>query len=232
MHARLTRSTLMALERAMWVAGLSLLFAYALNRAWSAYAAEAAVEAMQRAQHVQALSASVAPRSSPAIHIEPDTSSWSAKRLAEYRAARHGAVVPLAVLRVPPLKLSVPIFEGTTDATLNAGAGRIEGTAAFGQSGNIGIAAHRDGFVRPLQDIKLGDFIYLDRVTESREYRVTRIHIVEPIDVSVLEATTKDTITLVTCYPFYFVGSAPLRFIVRAERVPDTKSASKTPLRF
>ena len=85
-----------------------------------------------------------------------------------------------------------------------------------GTSGNSGIAGHRDGFFRPLGDIAPGDAIELETLHESQVYRVERTWIVDPEDVSVLDPTTDRSLTLVTCYPFYFVGPAPQRFIVRA----------------
>jgi sortase A len=125
------------------------------------------------------------------------------------------------VLRIPNLKLAVPVFEGTSELNLNRGAARIEGTARIGATGNLGLAAHRDGFFRPLKDIHVGDPLYLDTVGRTLIYRVSSIRIVTPEDVEVLEPTDKPSITLVTCYPFYFVGSAPKRFIVHA-RLEET----------
>ena len=123
---------------------------------------------------------------------------------------------PLALLRIPRLEIDVPVFEGTDDLVLNRGVGRIEGTAFPGEAGNIGIAGHRDGFFRPLKDIVVGDTIVLDSTSETTTFLVEELHIVDPSDVWVLEATDTPSVTLVTCYPFYFIGSAPQRFIVRA----------------
>ncbi|MFL6547916.1 MAG: class D sortase [Povalibacter sp.] len=148
---------------------------------------------------------------------EPDMTGWDRKRIAGYKAARADSSPPDAILRVPRLKVSVPIFEGTSDHTLNLGAGRIEGTASLEDgSGNVGLAAHRDGFFRPLKDIQVGDALYVDSRSSRRVYRVSKVWIVEPDNVDVLSATDHSSITLVTCYPFYFVGSAPQRFIVQA----------------
>ena len=147
---------------------------------------------------------------------DPDQQDWSEGRKKQYfeaRAAEIGA--PSGLIRIPSLDLTVPIFPGTSELVLNRGAGWIEGTAALGSSGNVGIAAHRDGFFRGLKDIKEGDAIEVATIDGSLTYQVNEIMIVEPDDVHVLEATTDSVITLVTCYPFYFVGSAPQRFIVR-----------------
>jgi sortase A len=116
------------------------------------------------------------------------------------------------------LRIEAPVLEGTDDWTLNRGVGHIADTAAPGAPGNIGIAGHRDGFFRALKDIAVGDVIELDTLHETIPYRVERVWIVEPDDVSVLDPTTTPAVTLVTCYPFYFVGSAPQRYIVRAVR--------------
>lgn len=128
------------------------------------------------------------------------------------------ATFPRAVLRVPSLRLEVPVYAGTSTGVLNRGAGLIEGTALPGSDdGNIGIAAHRDSFFRSLQDVRPGAQLYIDTVQSTRRYRVTSISVVAPQDVAVLADTVGPSVTLVTCYPFHFVGAAPQRFIVRAE---------------
>ena len=121
-------------------------------------------------------------------------------------------------LEIPRLSLSVMVMEGIEDRTLRLGAGRIPGTALPWDNGNIGIAAHRDSFFRPLSDIRNNDVIRFTTVEGTNEYRVTKTSIVEPEAVDVLKPTAKDTLTLVTCYPFYWVGPAPKRFIVQATK--------------
>ena len=113
------------------------------------------------------------------------------------------------------------MLPGTDDRTLDRGVGHIEGTAPPGADGNLGIAGHRDGFFRGLKDIVVGDVIQLDTVHGTDTYRIERTWVVTPEEVSVLDPTPTQAITLVTCFPFYFVGSAPERFIVRAVRVGD-----------
>jgi LPXTG-site transpeptidase (sortase) family protein len=122
----------------------------------------------------------------------------------------------VGVLRIPSIEIEVPVLEGTDDLVLNRAVGHIDGTAAPGEEGNIGIAGHRDGFFRGLKDVHVGE--YLDLYTErgNTRYIVDDIRIVPPEDVSVLAPRPRSSITLVTCYPFYFVGSAPLRYIVHA----------------
>lgn len=144
----------------------------------------------------------------------PDQSDWSASRIAAYQEATAGA--PLAVLRVPSAGIEVPVFGDTSERNLNRGAGAIEGTARPGSDGNAGIAAHRDGYFRALKDVVLGDEIEVEHRGGTRRYRITDLAVVEPTDVSSLYPTDDPALTLVTCYPFYFVGSAPQRYIVRA----------------
>jgi sortase A len=155
------------------------------------------------------------------VHLgEVDFSLWSPKRIEGYRASLDAQLgAPLAVLRIPKLDLVVPVLDGTDELALNRGVGHIAGTARPGVAGNVGIAGHRDGFFRGLKDIVVGDRLDLVTVEGTESFQVEGITIVPPSDVSVLAATAQPTVTLVTCYPFYFVGSAPLRYIVRAVRV-------------
>jgi sortase A len=149
----------------------------------------------------------------------PELTLWSPQRVAAWQnTLTLPREEPLAVLHVPGVQLQVPVLEGTSDLTLDRGAGHIEDTAMPGAPGNSGIAGHRDGFFRSLKDVKPGDPIQLETLHETQTYRVERTWIVNPDDVSVLDPTPTQSITLVTCYPFYFVGSAPQRYIVRAVR--------------
>lgn len=126
----------------------------------------------------------------------------------------------LAVLRIARLSLEVPVKYGTSEAVLRGGAGLIEGTAPPDAAGNVGIAAHRDTFFRPLEDVARGDLIEVETTTGFRSFRVITLSIVRPDQVSVLENTGANRLTLVTCYPFRYFGNAPLRFIVGAEEEP------------
>jgi sortase A len=152
------------------------------------------------------------------LHQAPDTecSPWAIQRTKSYQANLGKPVESLAVLRIPALHLEVPVLEGTDEVTLNRGVGRIAGTSLPGQGGNIGIAGHRDGFFLGLRDISAGDAIELVTTSRTDVYVVDRIRITSPADVSVLRPRTKHSLTLVTCYPFYFVGPAPSRYIVEA----------------
>jgi sortase A len=146
-----------------------------------------------------------------------DMKLWSPARVKAYKAALQRETPPtLAILRIPRLKLEVPVYDGTTDAVLDLAAGRIEDTALPGTPGNVGIAAHRDGFFRVLKDVKQGDALVLDTPASTEQYRVEWIRITTPDDVSVIDPTPGRAVTLVGCYPFYHVGPAPQRFIVRA----------------
>jgi sortase A len=164
-------------------------------------------------------------RSAPSPAALPvDMSTWSQARIEQYREASRAADTPLAVLRIPTIGLTVPVFDGTSERNLNRGAGRIEGTAQLGEPGNVGIAAHRDGFFRALKNVQVGDVLVMERATATDTYRIVSTTIVDPSDVSVLDPTLTSSVTLVTCYPFYFVGSAPQRFIVHAQRLTSKKT--------
>jgi len=156
-----------------------------------------------------------------------DFSLWSDKRIADYRESltRHFEP-PVAILRISKVGLEVPVLSGTDDLTLNRGVGLIEGTRRPGEeAGNIGIAGHRDGFFRTLKDVRPGDMIELETVDRIDIYQISQIVIVDPSDVSVLQPTSGPTLTLVTCYPFYFIGSAPKRYIVQASLVVSGRPA-------
>ena len=170
-----------------------------------------------------------------ATHPEmPDQSLWSHDRINAWRKAlSEPGPAALAVLRIPKIRLEVPVLSGTDERTLDRGVGHITDTAQPGTDGNSGIAGHRDGFFRGLKDIAPGDLIELDTLQGQDVFRVERTWVVRPDDVSVLDQTPARTLTLITCYPFYFVGAAPLRFIVRAGRISHEPglSSSHTPKR-
>jgi sortase A len=156
-----------------------------------------------------------------------DMKLWSAVRVKAYKISlTQETPRALAILRIPRLHLEVPVYDGTADAVLDLAAGRIEDTALPGTPGNVGIAAHRDGFFRVLKDIKEGDALVLDTPVATEQYRVQWIRITTPEDVSVIDPTPTPAVTLVGCYPFYHVGSAPQRFIVRAVPVPGSSTGS------
>ena len=121
-------------------------------------------------------------------------------------------------LEIPRLGVSVMVAEGVESADLKRGVGHIPGTALPWQRGNTAIAGHRDTFFRPLRSIHRGDIITLGTLEGVYRYRVISTKVVGPEDVQVLDPTARDTLTLVTCFPFDYIGSAPERFIARAER--------------
>lgn len=148
---------------------------------------------------------------------KPDFSLWSAIRIKGFKESLAQHFTPaLGVMRIPKVKIEAPILEGTDDLTLNRGVGHIAGTPGLGENGNVGLAGHRDGFFRGLKDIQVGDTIQVETRSANLTYVIDGVTIVDPSDVSVLQPRTHASLTLVTCYPFYFVGSAPSRFIVQA----------------
>jgi sortase A len=134
------------------------------------------------------------------------------------RASPHPIVEgsPIGLLEIPRLGLSVIILEGTDDQTLRLGVGHIKHTPLPGETGNVGIGGHRDTFFRALRNIREGDEIRITTLEGCFEYRVQSTEIVNPRDTWVLNASSGPSLTLVTCYPFYFIGSAPKRFVVQS----------------
>ena len=163
---------------------------------------------------------------------------WDSARIRAYqRTLQMSFAPPEAVLRIAKVGVEVPVLEGTSDVVLNRGVGHIPGTALPGEGGNVAITGHRDGFFRPLKDIVPGDVIEVERpqsvpgARKSDRYVVRRTQVVSPSDMSVLKPTAEPTLTLITCYPFYYVGAAPQRFVVQASLLPATQltAAAKVP---
>lgn len=123
---------------------------------------------------------------------------------------------PVALLRMPGVGLEVPVFDDISERNLSRGAGWVPGTAMPNDGGNMAIAAHRDQYFRALKDVAVGDLLELEGLSGQRDYKVASITIVEPEDLWPLDPAEVDTVTLITCYPFYFIGSAPKRYIVQA----------------
>lgn len=142
---------------------------------------------------------------------------------------------PIAALSIPRVQLSAVVLHGSDAQTLRRGPGHLENTAFPGESGNVVIAGHRDSFFWPLRNIQPGDDIFLDTPEGQFHYRVTLLRVVNPHDVSVLAATNEPMLTLITCYPFWVLGNAPDRFVVRAAAVldgtPAPLASDPTPLR-
>jgi len=146
---------------------------------------------------------------------------WSAQRVRAFEEAEAaaGRTPPLGRLEIPSLDLAVMVLDGTDEETLNRAVGRIAGTAQPGELGNLGIAGHRDGWFRALRKLLPGDEIVLRTMDGRYRYRVEEIEIVNPAETAVLAPSPDARLTLVTCYPFYWMGSAPQRFIVKAPLV-------------
>ncbi len=147
---------------------------------------------------------------------------WLIGTIAIHRTAsappvRRGDII--GELEIPRLQVSVMVFEGDDAEILSQGAGHIPGTTLRSGRGNIGIAAHRDTYFRPLRVIHANDIICLKTPAGMSQYAVTETKIVRPSDVGVLANAPGRDLTLVTCYPFYYLGNAPERFIVHARRI-------------
>ncbi len=201
------------LEYVLLVAGIALLLIYVGAKLDSGRQSRAGLRAFR--------SQPLAPPSLPVLRrqlkSEVKFDLWAPARIRGYEATLKLDVrPPLAILRVPKIDLEVPVLEGTDEIALNRGVGWIAGTARPGEVGNIGIAGHRDGFFRGLKDIQVGDRIELELSDVVENYTVNGIEIVSPKDKRPLTGSDRPSLTLVTCYPFYFIGDAPQRYIVRA----------------
>jgi LPXTG-site transpeptidase (sortase) family protein len=231
------RLRLLTIASALLVAtGIAMLLFYSANQVTARRDHREGIEAFRTAQAAQLMAEAAEPvvepsaaepvTAEPALlgnaFEEPDKSLWSAKRIADYEKFSSAATaneIPEGIMRIPSVDLELPVFTGTQEANLTRGAGRIEGTPPLDAQGNTGIAAHRDGYFRVLKDVELGDVIEIETMSGVEQFRITDLLIVEPEDVYVLDPTTERSLTLVTCYPFYFVGSAPQRFIVRGTQL-------------
>jgi len=126
----------------------------------------------------------------------------------------------LGRIEITRIGLAAMIVEGTDERTLRRAVGHIPGTSLPGQQGNVAIAGHRDTFFRALDNIHNDDEITLTTLEGTYRYLVDSTQVVAPEDTKVLDDSGDPILTLVTCYPFYFVGPAPKRFIVRAHKIP------------
>jgi sortase A len=147
-------------------------------------------------------------------------------RLAAPPATAAPAIFPagalIGSLEIRRLNLAVVVAEGDDDATLRVAVGHLPDTPLPWDEGNTALAAHRDTLFRQLKDIRVGDNLRLSTLHGDFEYRVRELAVVDPEDLSVLNPTERPTLTLITCYPFTYIGKAPQRFIVRAERMEGT----------
>jgi sortase A len=205
-------------EAGLYLGGVALLATFFLLRFEGERQREAGIAAFENAvgQELR-IPGPAAGEEITAVVSAPDQSLWTEKRIREYEESLAvAAAPPLAVMTVAKLGIQVPVYDGADDFNLNRGVARIAGTATVDGDGNLGIAGHRDGFFRGLKDIAIGDKVELLTTRGPMSYAVSSIEIVDPTDVWVLAPTDDKTLTLVTCYPFYYVGHAPKRFIVKA----------------
>lgn len=204
-------------ERTLLILGLVLLGTYGIVRISGSILSQVELwrfASLQRAADVAPSSVTDSPWP---VQEETDTSLWSTNRIKAFQdSLAKQFAAPLAILRVPKINLEVAVLEGADELALNRAVGRMIGTAPIGGQGNIGIAGHRDGFFRGLSNVREGDRLELVTPERTQIYRVSRILIVKPQDVYVLNAGPTPSMTLVTCYPYYFVGKAPERYIVQA----------------
>ncbi len=201
------RAALRFAEGALALGGAACLLAYAVSCAQAQH-----TQAVQRARFDDALRAKLS-------REEPNHADWDAARVAKYQASLARPVEALGRLEIPSAGVSVMVLDGNDDTTLDRAVGRIPGTARPGEPGNVGIAGHRDGWFRGLRHVEPGDSLRLTTLDGTAHYEVTEVEIVAPSRVDVLESGDEPLLTLVTCYPFYFLGDAPQRYIVRARQV-------------
>lgn len=208
-------------ERVAWGVGLLLIAVFTIARLQGAVSSRLEIARFQAARtaYQEALPAATSAGAPVPGPTGVDFTLWSEGRIRAYQDSHDEEgrwPQALALLEIPRLGLTVPVLEGTDELTLNRGVGHIEGTALPGECDNVGIAGHRDGFFRVLKDVTDGDTIELQTLWETLNYTVEDIRIVEPEAVQVLAPTGTPVLTLVTCYPFYYVGNAPERYVVRA----------------
>jgi len=205
-------SWLSRLERLLLIVGVLMLALYVAARIHGTVLSDAELQRFK-----MQLASTEGPHWVALAGASPDFSLWSERRIQEYQESLAARFAPaIAILRIPKIHVEVPVLDGTDELSLNRGVGHVAGTANPGERGNVAIAGHRDGFFRGLKDVALGDTIEMDLPGRTETYVIDRISIVDRNDVSVLEPTPRASLTLVTCYPFYFVGSAPKRYIVQA----------------
>jgi len=158
----------------------------------------------------------ITPNTLPEV-APPDTALWAPGRIADYQSSLSTDLPSLlGILAIPAVGLEVPIYPTDSELLMDRGSGVIRGMSYPHEGGNIGIAGHRDGYFRVLKDVRPGDKMLLQTLEGPKQFTVDTTQVVEASDTTLLRDTQQQTVTLVTCYPFYFVGHAPQRFIVTA----------------
>ena len=207
------------LERVFLIAGAAALIWCAVIVGDRVLAQRNARRAIEIARAVDELTRSMtlpAQESSPRVPLE---------------ASRHAPPTigeAIAALSIPRVHLSAMVLHGSDAQTLQRGPGHLERAALPGDTGNIVIAGHRDSFFRPLRHVQVGDDIFLETRDGRFHYRVTLLRVVGPHEMSVIAPTSNETLTLITCYPFWVLGHAPDRFVVRAMRIDDRGAPALT----
>lgn len=203
--------------------GVVILSVAALLLVHRTFAGQVALEQFDEAIQQQGTDHAAAPEGSTLarlLHERPDQSEWSASAIEQWNASAAAEVGrPLAALRIDSLDLRLAVLDRANEASLHRSVGWIEGTARPGEPRNVGIAGHRDSHFRGLRHLRIGDRITLETADGTVDYEVSELQVVGPEDNHVLALGDSPALTLVTCYPFYFVGAAPERYIVRAEPV-------------
>jgi sortase A len=196
--SRVGSRTLRSLEWLSYVVGVTLAAVFAVQ------VAQSEVDRQSGVKEFQATAA-------------PDTTLWAPGRIDDYRVSLEADLPEvLGILAIPSVNLEVPIYPTDSELIMDRGAGIVDGMSYPHEGGNIGIAGHRDGYFRVLKDISVGDKVILETLEGPKQFTVNATEVVEISDTHLLQDTTDQTVTLVTCYPFYFVGHAPKRFIVTA----------------
>jgi sortase A len=196
-----------AIERALFVVAIVLLTWYGLERLTTFYDQRAASRELEVVR----------------MAVRPAAAAAMPRRQRPARSALVGRI------ELPRVGVTAIVREGDDTGVLRRAVGHIPETPLPGEPGNAGLAGHRDTFFRGLRNVRLGDRIVITTPESVLHYDVQSTRIVEPTDVSVLERTPGSTLTLVTCYPFDYVGAAPKRFIVQARMTPiDDNNARDT----
>jgi len=213
------------LELGCWIGGIALIVTYLAASTGLENHRKQGIELFAQARAAELVNQSLDD------HTPGDqTMSGQDRTVAESPTVPEGtgdtSALPIAILRMTSVGLEVPVFSDISELNLSRGAGWIQGTAAPNSGSNMAIAAHRDRYFRSLKDVQIGDILELESLAGSGEFRVSRIVIVDPDDVTVLDDTLTPTVTLVTCYPFYFIGNAPQRYIVQAIAVEQSGNSS------
>jgi sortase A len=196
------------LEYTLWIVGLCAL-AYCIFVVLDAAIIQACLARMLERSRDTATHSAVLSQTAAAVTTKPAKKGISLRR-----------ADLLGRLEIPRIGLSAVVLEGVGPRTMRVALGHIPGTSSPGQPGNVGIAGHRDTLFRALRLINMQDEIVLETTAKLYHYRVTSLEVVDPDYVVVLRSNNKDQLTLVTCYPFSYLGPAPKRFIVHANLAP------------